>query len=137
MMRSTRDRLKLGKFHGTNHVTKHQSKLSGTMLLGLLAHTLAICRYDHSIIRKYQDCLDLKLSPDKRSNRIRLTPHTLTNRLRLIEPDQIACESSVCAVDIKPYSDWTRHHQIDGVKHDALGKGRCMSTLRRDRTNGN
>ena len=30
-------------------------------------------------------------------------------------------------MDIKPYSDWTRHRQIDGVKHDAFGLEYCKS----------
>ena len=52
--------------------------------IGVSTHTLAICRYDHPINRYNQDFLDLKRWPDKRLNRTRLTPHTLTIRMRLI-----------------------------------------------------
>ena len=35
-------------------------------------------------------------------------------------PKRFIRPCDVIAVDIKPYSDWTRHRQIDGVKHDAF-----------------
>ena len=75
------------------------------MSLGCSAHIIAICCYDHPIIQTYHDCLDLKRSPDKRLNGIRLTPHTLTNRLRLIGPDQIARKLFVCEVGINHVSN--------------------------------
>ena len=70
------------------------------MSLGCSAHIIAICCYDHPIIQTYHDCLDLKRSPDKR-----LTLHTLTNRLRLIGPDQIARKLFVCEVGINHVSN--------------------------------
>ena len=61
-------------------------------------HVLAIAGYDHQITQNNQDCLVLKHLPHKQLNRVRLTTHTVKNRLWLIGHDQIACKLLVCLV---------------------------------------
>ena len=98
-------KLSHGLQNGGRHVTKHVYIIGWTNTFGAMtsvhsAHTLTIWSLRSNRTRKYQDRLDMKRWNDKRWNRVKIWPHTITIRLRFHRADQIARESLVCAPGI-------------------------------------
>ena len=108
-MCSNRARYELGDV-SRHYVTKYsliigQFKIIGHNVIwggGGPGHALIIVTI-MQFIGKYQGCLDLKRSTDKRLNRKQFTKLVLTIHLLLIELGQIACESLVCVVGISKF----------------------------------